>query len=94
MNIKKILAPYDGSNYAEKALNEAVNMAKMIKGSNIIILNIMEEIPTPPTLFTTRVRHHKTGEDTTLSTYLRDLQTDIRYKMMNTLEEVKKKYKN
>ena len=94
MTFKKILAPYDGSKYAEKALNEAVNMAKMIKGSEIIILNIMEEIPTPPTLFTTRVRHHKTGEDTTLSTYLRDLQTDIRHKMMNTLEEVKKKYKN
>jgi nucleotide-binding universal stress UspA family protein len=94
LTFRKILVPYDRSKYAEKALNEAANMAKMIKGSEIIILNVMEEIPTPPAMFTTRVRHHKTGEHTTLSTYLRDLQTDMRYKMMNTLEEVKQKYKN
>jgi nucleotide-binding universal stress UspA family protein len=75
LTFRKILVPYDQSKYAEKALNEAARMAKMIKDSEII-------------------RHHKTGEPTTLSTYFRDLQTDMRYKMVNTLEEVKKKYKN
>jgi nucleotide-binding universal stress UspA family protein len=94
LTFSKILVPHDGSKYAEKALNKAVNLAKVMKGSEIIILNIMEEIPIPPTLFTTRVRHHKTGEDTTLSTYFRDLQTDMRHKMMGTLEEIKQKYKN
>ena len=69
-------------------------MAKMIKGSEIIILNVMEEILTPPVLFSTRVRHHKTGEATTLSTYFRDLQTDMRHTMISTLEEIKQKYKN
>ena len=80
MTFSKILLPYDGSKYAEKALNKAVNLAKMMKDSEIIILNIMEEIPIPPALFTTRVRHHKTGEDTNLSTYFRDVQLicDIR----------------
>ena len=90
----KILVPYDGSKYAEKALNKAVNLAKLIKGSEIIILNIIEEILTPPLVFPTRIRHYKTGEDTTLSTYFRDLQTDMRYKMINTLEKIKQKYKN
>ena len=94
MTFKKILVPYDQSKYAEKALTNAVNMAKMIKGSEIIILNVMEEIQTPPVLFSTRVRHHKTGEATTLSTYFRDLQTDMRHKMISTLEEIKQKYKN
>ena len=94
MTFKKILVPYDQSKYAEKALTNAVNMAKMIKGSEIIILNVMEEILTPPVLFSTRVRHHKTGEATTLSTYFRDLQTDMRHKMISTLEEIKQKYKN
>jgi nucleotide-binding universal stress UspA family protein len=94
VTFKKILVPYDKSKYAEKALTNAVNMAKTIKGSEIIILNVMEEIPSPPTMFTTRVRHHKTGEDTTLSTYLRDLQTNMRHKMRNTLEELKEKYKS
>ena len=90
----KILVPYDGSKYAEKALNKAVNLAKLIKGSEIIILNVIEEILTPPSVFRTRIRHFKTGEDTTLSTYFRDLQTDMRYKMVNTLEKIKQKYKN
>jgi nucleotide-binding universal stress UspA family protein len=94
VTFKKILVPYDKSKYAEKALINAVNMAKTIKGSGIIILTVMEEIPSPPTMFTTRVRHHKTGEDTMLSTYLRDLQTDMRHKMRNTLEELKEKYKS
>ena len=94
MTFSKILVPYDGSKYAERALNKVVNLAKMMKGSEIIILNIMEEIPVPPALFTTRVRHHKTGENTTLSMYFRDLQTDMRHKMMDTLEELKQKYKD
>jgi len=32
----KILVPYDGSKHAGKALNKAVFLAKLIKGSEII----------------------------------------------------------
>lgn len=94
MVFRKILVPYDNSKHAEKALTNAVNLAKTIKDSESMILNVMEEIPSPPTMFSIKVRHHKTGEDTTFSTYLRDLQTEMRQEMMNSLEEVKGKYKN
>jgi nucleotide-binding universal stress UspA family protein len=94
VTFKKILVPYDQSKYAEKALTNAVHLAKMIKGSEIVILNVMEEIPVPPTMFTIRARHHKSGEDTTLSTYLRDLQSDMRHEMINKLEKEKEKYKS
>jgi nucleotide-binding universal stress UspA family protein len=66
LRYSKILVPYDGSKYAEKALNDALNIAKFVKGSEIIIINVMEEILTP--IFPSRVRHYKTGEDTTLLT--------------------------
>lgn len=89
----KILVPYDGSKYAEKALNSAVFLAKLIKGSEITIMTVIDEIITPPILFPTKVRH-KTGENITLSTYIRDLQKDMQYKMKDRLEEVKRKYQN
>jgi nucleotide-binding universal stress UspA family protein len=65
LRYSKILVPYDGSKYAEKALDHAV---KFVKGSEIIIINVMEEILTPLVIFPSRVRHYKTGEDTTLLT--------------------------
>jgi nucleotide-binding universal stress UspA family protein len=68
LRYSKILVPYDGSKYAEKALNDALNIAKFVKGSEIIIINVMEEILTPLVIFPSRVRHYKTGEDTTLLT--------------------------
>lgn len=94
LRYSKILVPYDGSKYAEKALDDAVNIAKFVKGSEIIVINVMEEILTPPVIFPSRVRHYKTGEDTTLSTYFRDLQTDMRYKTTETLEKIRQKYEN
>ena len=88
------MCPTINQNMLRRLSTKRARMAKMIKDSEIIVLNVMEEIPIPPVIFETGIRHHKTGEPTTLSTYLRDLQTDMRYKMVNTLEEVKKKYKN
>jgi nucleotide-binding universal stress UspA family protein len=90
----KILVPYDQSKYAEKALNNAVRLAKLTKSFEIIILNVMEEILTPPEIFPASVHHYKTSEITNLSTYYRDLQADMRHKMINTLENLKQKYKN
>jgi nucleotide-binding universal stress UspA family protein len=81
---KKILVPYDGSKHAEIALSKAIYLAKLIKGSKVIIVTVLEEVKAPPLVFDTKVRNYKTGEATTLSSYMRDLQKDMRNKMTET----------
>jgi nucleotide-binding universal stress UspA family protein len=43
---KKILVPYDDSEPSNKALVHAVNIAKMAGESEVILLNVIAEIPT------------------------------------------------
>jgi len=69
-------------------------LAKLVKGSEIIIINVIDEIQTPPVVFPTKIRHYKTGENTTLATYFRDLQKDMQNNMINRLDEIKQKYQN
>jgi nucleotide-binding universal stress UspA family protein len=85
----KILVPYDGSKYVEEALDKGVSLAKLTKGSEIIIINVIGEILAPPVVYPASVHHHKTDEVTTLSKYYRDLQTVVQYKMINSLGKVK-----
>lgn len=91
---KKILVPYDGSKHSEISLNKAIYLAKLIKGSEVVILTVIEEVKAPTLVFDTNVRNYKTGEATKLSSYLRDLQKDIRYKMTNRLDELRRRYDN
>lgn len=43
---KKILVPYDGSKHAEIALSKAIYLAKLINGSEVVILTVLEEVNT------------------------------------------------
>ena len=72
---KKILVPYDGSGPADKALQNAVSIAKS-HGSNVKVLHVIAEYPTHH--FIERpARSIRSGEKTTLSTYLKEV-----YEMM------------
>ena len=75
---RKILVPYDGSAPSDKALQQAVSIAKSL-GNNkadVIVLHVIAEYPTHH--FIERpARSIKTGEKTTLSGYLKEL-----YEMM------------
>ena len=63
---KKILIPYDNSEPSNKALDHAVNIAKMSGGSEVILLYVIAEFPTHH--FIERpARSIKTGEKTTVS---------------------------
>ena len=73
---KKILVPYDDSEPSNKALDHAVNIAKMSDKSEVILLYVIAELPTYH--FIERpARSIKTGERTTLSQYLKEV-----YKLM------------
>lgn len=76
---KKILVPYDGSEQANKALDQAVHIAKFLGRDNkpdVILLHVIAEFPTHH--FIERpARSIKTGERTTLSMYLKEV-----YEMM------------
>ena len=63
---RKILVPYDGSKQAENALNKAVYLANLISGSELVILNVLDEIKSPSVMFDKKVRNYKTGKATRL----------------------------
>ncbi len=69
---EKILVPYDNSEPSNKALDHAVNIAKMSEGSEVILLYVIAEFPTYH--FIERpARSIKTGEKTTVSQYLKEV---------------------
>jgi len=60
----KILVPYDSSKRSDNALSEATKIAEMSGISSrhngniqIILLHVIQEIPTPPSLFGTGIIH-------------------------------------
>lgn len=71
---KKILVPYDGSEPAGRALDQAVNIAKSAGRDkpDVVLLHVIAEFPTHH--FIERpARSIKTGEKTTLSQYLKEV---------------------
>lgn len=71
---KKILVPYDGSEPADRALDQAVSIAKSAGRDkpDVILLHVIAEFPTHH--FIERpARSIKTGEKTTLSRYLKEV---------------------
>ena len=69
---KKILVPYDDSEPSNKALDHAVNIAKMSSKSEVILLFVIAEFPSYH-FIERHARSIKTGEKTTLSQYLKEV---------------------
>ena len=90
MGFKIILVPHDGSVMSDKALDKAVEIAKLAKGSQIIIIHVIPEIPTP--IFSKEIRSHKTGKVITFSEYMVSLYQEMESVMREKLEDKKKKY--
>ena len=77
MSFEKILVPYDGSQFADKALENAIGIAKM-SGSNtqIFLLHVTPNIPIPLT-FERPVYSAKTGKSIPLTQYIQELIVEM-----------------
>ena len=90
MVFKIILVPHDGSAMSDKALDKAAEIAKLVKGSQIIIIHVIPEIPTP--IFSRVIRSPETGEVITFSEYMISIYQEMESEMREKLEYKKKKY--
>jgi nucleotide-binding universal stress UspA family protein len=103
MLFKKILVPYDGSKPSDHALEQAIELAKLVKSNNnkdttndnndvhVILLYVCQEIIVPA-MIERPMRSPKTGEVTTVSELIKDLNEEVRTNMSKTLDEKKHKY--
>jgi len=92
MTFQKILVPYDGSTFADKALENAIGIAKLT-GANtqIILLHVTPHIPIPLT-FERPVYSAKTGKSIPLTQYIQELSEEMEENASNMLEGEKRNY--
>ena len=84
--------PYDGSQFADKALEKATEIAKM-SGANtqVILLHVTPNIPIPLT-FERPVYSDNTGKSIPLTQYIQKLTEEMEENASKMLEEEKRKY--
>lgn len=74
MRPRKILVPYDGSKSSEKALREAIRLAKDFQGNvQLILLNVVQEVMVPAGMLESRFRSRITGEHITSAQMAKEL---------------------
>jgi len=92
MTFQKILVPYDGSTFADKALENAIGIAKLTEANTqIILLHVTPHIPIPLT-FERPVYSAKTGKSIPLTQYIQELSEEMEENASNMLEGEKRKY--
>ena len=92
MPFKKILVPYDGSAMSDKALEKAVEISKLVEGSRITVIHVIQEISTP--VFDGAIRSPRTGEMTSFAEYMTTIYQEIRDRMQKGLTKEKEKLKH
>lgn len=92
MSFQKILVPYDGSKFSDKALETAIGIAKMSgQNTELILLHVTPYIPIPLT-FERPVYYAKTGKSIPLTQYIEELTKEMEENASTMMDEVKKKY--
>ena len=92
MSFQKILVPYDGSKFSDKALENAIGIAKMSgQNTELILLHVNPYIPIPLT-FERPVYYAKTGKSIPLTQYIEELTKEMEENASTMMDEVKKKF--
>ena len=92
MSFQKILVPYDGSKSSDKALENAIGIAKMSgQNTELMLLHVTPYIPIPLT-FERPVYYAKTGKSIPLTQYIEELTKEMEENASTMMDEVKKKY--
>jgi nucleotide-binding universal stress UspA family protein len=86
--------PYDGSRFADKALENAIGIAKLSgsgSSTQIILLHVTPQIPIPLT-FERPVCSPKSGKSIPLTQYIQELTEEMERNASKMLEDEKQKY--
>ncbi|MGA8564654.1 MAG: universal stress protein [Nitrososphaeraceae archaeon] len=75
MGFRRILVPHDGSKPSDKAIDIAIELSKMSKDSNIILLHVIPEMQIP-LVFERPIRSHKTSQRG-IRTFGKDIMGDL-----------------
>lgn len=106
MTFNKILVPYDSSKASNRALSNAVKLAKMSRESQvnhkhdhvvtIILLHVLSEIPLPLSFggVYLGMLSEKTGERITFREYLKEAYQEMKGSAIKMLKQKIEEYKN
>jgi nucleotide-binding universal stress UspA family protein len=88
----RILVPYDGSKPSENAVKQAIELANNFYGhSEIILLNVVEEVVLPPTMLESpRFRSKITGDEITTVGLVKELSLQMKEAAIKMLYEKRK----
>ena len=99
MVFHRILVPYDSSAASDKALSNALEIAKMSReyerihkhgvAINIMLLHVIPEIPVPPAFIGSPLRRlsEKTGERITIREYLKEVDQEMKESAIKMLDQ-------
>jgi nucleotide-binding universal stress UspA family protein len=87
----RILVPYDGSEYSNKAVRHTVEYAKSLsKDAEIILINVLPEIHLPPSYdYGMRISYVKSTKE-----YLKELYQRMKTPALEMLERKKDEFKD
>jgi nucleotide-binding universal stress UspA family protein len=85
LTYRRILVPYDDSEYSKRALDYAVSIARAFN-AQLHLLNVVEELDVTPRMERQYVISPKTGERETFQQYLKELYQNMKNSAKEMLE--------